>query len=86
MLFQDMFPIVEKYIESQYVKGGQPVRIADSKVIQEMEKNARKIINLLRRGIRFTPTQPDVLRIEKMMVEELFPKENTAREKEISIV
>lgn len=86
LLFQDMFPIVEKYIESQYVKGGQPVRIADSKVIQEMEKNARKIINLLRRGIRFTPTQPDVLRIEKMMVEELFPKENTAREKEISIV
>lgn len=71
LLFQDMFPVVAKYIDGQYIKGGQPVKIADPKIIQKMEKNARKIINLLHRGIRFTPTQPDVIRIEKIMLEEL---------------
>lgn len=71
LLFQDMFPITAAYIDGQYIKGGQPVRIADPKIIQEMEKNAGKIINLLHRGVRFTPTQPDVMKIEKIMLEEL---------------
>lgn len=28
LLFQDMFPIIAAYIDGQYIKGGQPVRIA----------------------------------------------------------
>ena len=71
LLFQDMFPVIARYIDGQYIKGGQPVRIADPKLIQELEKNARKIINLLHRGVRFTPTQPDIIKIEKIMLEEL---------------
>lgn len=71
LLFQDMFPAIAKYIDGQYIKGGQPVRIADPKLIQELEKNAGKIINLLHRGVRFTPTQPDIIKIEKIMLEEL---------------
>lgn len=70
LLFQDMFPVIETYIEGRYIKGGQPVRIADPKLIQELEKNARRVINLLHRGVRFTPTQPDVLRIEQLMLAE----------------
>lgn len=66
-----MFPIIAAYIDGQYIKGGQPVRIADPKIIQKMEKNAKKVINLLHRGVRFTPTQPDVIKIEKMMLAEL---------------
>ena len=71
LLFQDMFPVISKYIDGQYIKGGQPVRIADPKLIQELEKNARKVINLLHRGVRFTPTQPNIIKIEKIMLEEL---------------
>lgn len=71
LLFQDMFPVIAKYIEGSYIKGGQPVRIADPKLIRELEKNAKKIINLLHRGVRFTPTQPDIIKIEKIMLEEL---------------
>lgn len=41
------------------------------KVIQELEKNAHKVINLLHRGVRFTPTQPDVIKIEQIMLQEL---------------
>ena len=71
LLFQDMFPVITRYIDDQYIKGGQPVKIADPKLIQELEKNAKKIINLLHRGVRFTPTQPDIIKIEKIMLEEL---------------
>ena len=71
LLFQDMFPVNARYIDGQYIKGGQPVRIADPKLIQELEKNAKKIINLLHRGVRFTPTQPDIIKIEKIMLAEL---------------
>ncbi len=66
-----LFYIVKTYIEGQYIKGGQPVRIADPKLIHELEKTARKIIKLLHNGVRFTPTQPDVLKIEAMMLAEL---------------
>ena len=77
LLFQDMFPVLEGYIDGAYIKGGQPVRIADPKVIQELEKTARKTIAMLHRGVRFTPTQPDAIRIEKMMLEE---KQQTTKE------
>ena len=71
LLFQDMFPATARYIDGQYIKGGQAVRIADPKLILELEKTARKIIGLLHRGIHFTPTQPVVIRIERLMIEEL---------------
>ena len=75
LLFQDMFPTIAKYIDGQYIKGGHAVRIADPKVIAELEKVAHKIINLLHRGVRFTPTQPDVLHIEQLMLAETQVKE-----------
>lgn len=71
LLFQDMFPVTAKYINGQYIKGGQRVRIADPKLIQELEKNAKKIINLLHKGVRFTPTQPNITKIEEIMLKEL---------------
>lgn len=70
LLFQDMFPVLEGYIDGAYIKGGQPVGITDPKLIGELEKTARKVIALLHRGVRFTPTQPDALRIEALMLEE----------------
>jgi hypothetical protein len=71
LLFQDMFPVAAHYIEAPYIRGGQAVRIADPKVIADLEKNAKKVLSLLRHGVRFTPTQPDVFRIEGLMLEEL---------------
>jgi len=70
LLFQDMFPICMNYIKEQYIRGGQEVYIADPKIVQELEKTAKKIINLIRRGVCFTPTQPDVRLIEGLMQEE----------------
>jgi hypothetical protein len=71
LLFQDMFPVTERYIQESYIRGGQPVRIADPKIVAELERHAGKVIALLRRGIRFTPTQPNAIHIETLMLNEL---------------
>ena len=84
LLFQDMFPTIAKYIDGQYIKGGQAVRVADPKVIAELEKVAHKIINLLHRGVRFTPTQPDVLHIEQLMLAETQVKKGNPHQPEKS--
>ena len=70
LLFQDMFPTCDRYIREQYIRGGQAVYIANPNVVKELEKTARKIIILLKRGVRFTPTQPNILLIEKLMQQE----------------
>ena len=74
LLFQDMFPITDKYISEPYIRGGQLYYIADPKLISNLERTARKIVTLLHRGIKFTPTQPDINRIEKLMIAELQEK------------
>jgi len=74
LLFQDMFPVTAAYIKEPYIRGGQPYYIADPKIVLELEKTAKKVITLLRRGVRFTPTQPDANRIERLMIEELLRK------------
>ena len=71
LLLQDMFPINEKYITNQYIRGGQPVRIADTTVVADIERSARRVSILLRQGVKFTPTQPDINKIEQLMLEEL---------------
>ena len=71
LLLQDMFPVTNHYIEQAYIKGGQIVRIYDKNTIKEIDKKAHKVINLLRNGVRFTPTQLDIKKIEKLMIEEL---------------
>lgn len=71
LLFQDMFPVIEKYLSEQYIRGGQPVFIADPKQVDYLTKTAKKVAVLLHRGIIFTPTQPDINRIETIMLQEL---------------
>ncbi len=71
LLLQDMFPIRDTYILNRYIKGGQPVKIANPKVISDIERSAKKVEILLRKGVQFTPTQPDILKIEKIMLDEL---------------
>ena len=74
LLFQDMFPVTADYIKEPYIRGGQPYYIADPKLVAKLEKTAKRVITLLRRGIRFTPTQPDINRIERLMIDELQEK------------
>lgn len=70
-LFQDMFPIIEKYIKNPYIKQKTFMEIKDPKKLSAIEDNAKDIIKLMRHGVKFTPTQPDSVRIESMMIKEL---------------
>mgnify|MGYP007033166614 FL=1 len=62
-LIQDMFPITEEYIEREYTIGGNHLMLTSEHTAKEIEQKARKVIGMLKRGIKFTPTQPDVMAI-----------------------
>jgi hypothetical protein len=73
LLFQDMFPTIEAYIEKPYLRNGQPVFITGKAALRSLTENAKAIIKLLRLGVRFTPTQPDIRRSENCMLAEIEP-------------
>ena len=62
-LIQDLFPITEEYIQREYTVAGNHLMLTSEHVAREIEKKARKVIGMLKRGISFTPTQPNVLAI-----------------------
>ncbi len=47
------------------------MEIKDPKKLSAIKDNAKKIIKLMRHGVKFTPTQPDIVRIESIMLEKL---------------
>lgn len=67
-LIQDMFPITEKYIERPYTLNGVPMKITSARLISILEQKSRSTLSLIRRGIKFTPTQADVLKIETCLM------------------
>jgi hypothetical protein len=69
LLIADMFPVIERYVKEPYTVSGVPVVFKDTAVIRAVERKARKVLALLRRGVKFTRTQPDVLAIEKRLLE-----------------
>lgn len=62
-LIQDMFPIIEEYIEREYIIAGNHLMLTSERAIREIEQKAKKVMGMLKRGIKFTPTQPDVMAI-----------------------
>ena len=71
-LIQNMFPILEEYIESRYMYKNKPIEITYS-LQQEIESKANKIISLVRKGYKelvFT----NILEIERILLNELKDK------------
>ena len=48
-LIQNMFPIIEKYVESKYMYGNNPIEITYS-LQEEIESKANKVLSLVRKG------------------------------------
>lgn len=61
LLIQDMFPITEEYIEREYTIFGNHLMLTSEHTAREIELKARKVMGMLKRGIKFTPTQPDIM-------------------------
>lgn len=62
-LIQDMFPITDEYIERAYTISGNQLLLTSNHVAKEIEQKSKKVMSMLKRGIKFTPTQPDVITI-----------------------
>ena len=59
-LIQDIFPVTEVYIEREYTLGGRHLVLPYKKDIDVIEKKAKKVMSLVNRGIKLTPTSPDI--------------------------
>lgn len=59
-LIQDMFPITEEYIERKYTIANNHLTVTSEHSALEIEKKAKKVMNMLKKGVKFTPTQPDI--------------------------
>ena len=66
-LIQDMFPITEEYIEREYTIAGNHLMLTSEHTAREIERKARKVMGMLKRVIKFTPTQQDVMTILKKL-------------------
>lgn len=66
-----MFPITEEYIEREYTIGGNHLMLTSEHTANEIEQKARKVMGMLKRGVKFTPTQPDVMAILKKLKERM---------------
>ena len=53
----------------QMKKSGNHLILTSEHTAKEIERKARKIIGMLKRGIKFTPTQPNVMVILKKLRE-----------------
>lgn len=70
-LIQDMFPITEEYIEHEYTFAGNHLMLTSEHTAKTIEQKAKKVIGMLKRGVKFMPTQPDVMSIlEKLSKKE----------------
>ena len=68
-LIQDMFPITDEYIERKYTIAGNHLMLTSEHTVKEIEQKARKVMGMLKRGVKFTPTQPDVMKIIEKLAE-----------------
>ena len=66
-LIQDMFPITEEFVEGEYTIAGNHMKVVSEHVVKEIERKARKVLSLLKRDVRLTPLQPNVMKIYRQL-------------------
>ena len=68
VLFADMFPVNGRYLYI-YNRDNRPVEI-DPRDKKKALKEARKVVTLLNKGVKFTRTSPDVKRIKQIQLKQ----------------
>ena len=67
-LIGDMFPITENYIEREYTIKNNHLMLYNESEIILIEKKAKKVKEMIKHGVKFTRTQPDVMKIFEKLV------------------
>ena len=61
--------VTDEYIEREYTIAGNHLMLTSEHTVKEIEQKARKVMGMLKRGVKFTPTQPDVMKIIENLTE-----------------
>ena len=69
-LIQDMIPVTEEYIKRTYEMKGEHGFLKDEKNAAEIERKAKIVKVLVGKGIKFSKTQADVMKIYNVLVSE----------------
>ena len=64
----DIFPVSEKYILRPYTINGIPFKIVNKKQNTILLRKSKRVISLIRKGVKFSPTQANVLKIENELL------------------
>ena len=59
-MIQDMFQITDEYIEREYTIAGNHLMLTSEHTAKEIEQKAKKVVGMLKRGVKFIPTQSNV--------------------------
>jgi len=70
-LIGDMFPVTKEYIKREYKFNGNQLKITSENIGNQIEKQAKVVLGLLRKGYKFSPTQPDAIKIEQALLKKL---------------
>ena len=68
-LIQDMFPVTAQYIDLQFTLAGNPMILSSQHTVDAIDRKARRVLGMLKRGVKFTPTQPNALAILEKLKE-----------------
>ena len=68
-LIQDIFPVTAEYIEREYLIGENHLVLTSEKSALEVEQKAKKVLSLIKRGIKLMPTQPDVMHMLEVLLQ-----------------
>jgi len=70
-LIQDMFPIIDSYIADEYTVNGNILQVTSESLALEVERKSKRILNLIHKDIKLQPKQPDVLKIETKLLQNI---------------
>lgn len=85
LLIQNAFPVAYKNIDKPYLHFNVPLKITNQKDISEIKSKFDDMIELISKGYTFYPHQPNVIKLEKEIIEDVkFEKYVSSLKKENS--
>ena len=62
-LIQDIFPVTDEYVDREFTLGSNHLVLPYKDDIESIEEKSKKVIKLIKNGIKLTPTSPDIISI-----------------------
>ena len=66
-LIQDIFPVTDSYIEREFTLGSNHLVLPYQNDIDAIELKAKRVIRLIKNGVKITPTSPNIMKILEVL-------------------